>query len=101
MRPYLTFKRPIFVPYDVVIYSPDRDFSSYRPYLEEELGTADEHVYPTYISDSHALRDYFMSLPLIRFNYDPNDILVTLSDYNALRRMKGLDPISLETDQYA
>ncbi len=101
LKTVFDIQKTYIVPYDVVIYSPDRDFSSYRPYLEEELGIADEHVYPTYISDSHALRDYFMSLPLIRFNYDPNDILVTLSDYNALRRMKGLDPISLETDQYA
>lgn len=101
LKAVFDIQKTYIVPYDVVIYSPDRDFSSYRPYLEEELGIADEHVYPTYISDSHALHDYFMSLPLIRFNYDTNDILVALSDYNALRRIKGLDPIVLETDQYA
>ncbi len=87
-------------PYDVVIYSPDTDFSAYRSYLEEELGVEARYVYPTYVSDSDALLRYFENLPLIRFNYNPGDVLLSVSDYNALRALKGLDPVELLPGHY-
>jgi len=87
-------------PFDVLLYSSDGNFSAYDEYLDHEIGVEGFYEYSLRQSDSTVFTRFMQTTPLINRSYDSVDRLISISDYNALRRLKGLEPVVLEDGHY-
>lgn len=87
-------------PFDVLLYSSSGDFSGYDEYLNQEIGVEGFCEYLLRQSDSTVFTRFMQTTPLINRSYDSIDRLISISDYNALRSLKGLEPVVLENGHY-
>ncbi len=91
-------------PFDVCIYSehPGYDFSKEKALTEKYARITDFVAYDIYQNNTNACSRYLVE-QLSQTDssyYFKYDTYIRLSDYNRLREMLRLEPVSLEPDQY-
>lgn len=111
------------VSFDVAMYSENvhEDFAEEREVLkEEQVKEKDSRIYRIYTNGDHEMNDYLLThvssfggaftkedgsldekaVEKDGYSYYDSDTYMKLSDYNALREMLGLQPVSMKGNGY-
>lgn len=111
------------MPFDVLVYSNNvnEDFKEETEAIEELAGIKEKLIYHIYQNGSHKINDFlYVNASTIRKIYRTKDgkldeeavkndgdeyydydTFISLSDYNALRKMLGYEEITLHENEYA
>lgn len=111
------------MPFDVLVYSNNvnEDFKEEMEAIEELAGIKEKLIYHIYQNGSHKINDFlYVNASTIRKIYRTKDgkldeeavkndgdeyydydTFISLSDYNALRKMLGYEEITLHENEYA
>lgn len=111
------------MPFDVLVYSNNvnEDFKEETEAIEELAGIKEKLIYHIYQNGNHKINDFlYVNASTIRKIYRTKDgkldeeavkndgdeyydydIFISLSDYNALRKMLGYEEITLHENEYA
>ena len=86
-------------PYDISVFNPEDDdnFETVLTKIESDYTIEDKIIYKAYYSDSNTFTKISETSGL---GYQNKDSFLKLSDYNKLREMRGMEPVTLEKDKY-
>ncbi len=95
---------PVKFPFDIIIHSEetDEEFLEEQETIEEWGSIQTKLVYRVYSNGTTKMNEDLLSLTNVHGEaYYPYDTYMGISDFNTLRQMIDLAPISLQDDEYA
>lgn len=81
-------------PYDINIADDKEKYESYLDFIEREYTILETFTYDAYQDTNNNVIQYLGD------SWRSNDLVLKLSDYNKLLEMKGMDPVTLNKDEY-
>lgn len=90
----------IYTAYDFYVSSANSDLSSYQGYIQGHLGSYKDHKYTTYLAGEDQVQSYLSKHNKSYFYDTDSDVVISQSDYRALRRILGLKPAVLSDNTY-
>lgn len=81
-------------PYDINITDDKEKYESYLDFIEREYTILETFTYDAYQDTNNNVIQYLGD------SWRSNDLVLKLSDYNKLLEMKGMDPVTLNKDEY-
>lgn len=88
--------------YDLMIASTDAeaDFARYREYIRKNISVKEEYTYNVYYGKDNAVTQYIQSKIPKYVDIYKKDMVLSFSDYAALRKLLGYTEVSLKPDSY-
>ena len=81
-------------PYDININDDETKFPEYINLIDEDYTILETFEYDAYVDSANNI------LKLIGDTWRTSDLVIPLSSYNQLLKMKGMDPVSLDEGEY-
>ena len=81
-------------PYDINIADDKEQYQNYLSFIEEEYTILEKFTYDAYQDTNNNVIQYLSD------SWRSHDLVLRLSDYNKLLEMKGMDPVTLNKDEY-
>ena len=86
-------------PFEIMISTKDGDFSKYKKYIEENAKVIDMHEYQIYDIPNTGIHEALYDTIFDDRYFDDIDTVMSLTDYNRLREILGLEKLTLNDDE--
>lgn len=87
-------------PFEIMINSPDDDFSKYEEYIYKNTNVQDLYKYKLYtIGEIGLSKEVFRNTSFEELFDNKYDSILSLTDYNNLRKILGYERINLQDDE--
>ena len=87
-------------PYEIMISTPDGDFSKYKEYIEKNTKIKDMYEYRLYnIREIGISKKTFEGTPFQGASDNKIDCVLSLKDYNKLREILGYEKMNIQDDE--
>ena len=86
-------------PYEIMISTPDGDFSKYKEYIEKNTKVKDMYEYRLYNIKGIGLSTAFEKTPFKGAIDKEIDSVLSLTNYNKLREILGYEKVDLQDDE--
>lgn len=96
MNNFLNNQIEMGYPFEIMVDSPDKDFSKYKDYIEKNTKIKDIHEYKLYYID---YTDICKALDGTMFDGRDFSSVLSLTDYNRLREILGYSKLDLKEDE--
>ena len=98
MNAILEHQVEMVAPMDITIIDEEENFSKYLDIIHKSYTIEEQFTYHSYKNDNDSIFD---KLSEDEKNWNEDDTVIRLSDYNKLMQMRGKEPISLASNEYA
>ena len=86
-------------PFEIMISTKDGDFSKYKKYIEENAKVTDMHEYQIYDIPNTNIHEALYDTIFDDRYFEDIDTVMSLTDYNRLREILGLEKLTLNDDE--
>ena len=86
-------------PFEIMISTKDGDFSEYKKYIEENAKVIDMHEYQIYDIPNTNIHEALYDTIFDDRYFEDIDTVMSLTDYNRLREILGLEKLTLNDDE--
>ena len=86
-------------PFEIMISTKDGDFSEYKKYIEENAKVTDMHEYQIYDIPNTNIHEALDDTIFDDRYFEDIDTVMSLTDYNRLREILGLEKLTLNDDE--
>ena len=86
-------------PFEIMISTKDGDFSEYKKYIEENAKVTDMHEYQIYDIPNTGIHEALYDTIFDDRYFEDIDTVMSLTDYNRLREILGLEKLTLNDDE--
>ena len=86
-------------PFEIMISTKDGDFSEYKKYIEENAKVTDMHEYQIYDIPNTNIHEALYDTIFDDRYFEDIDTVMSLTDYNRLREILGLEKLTLNDDE--
>lgn len=98
MNAILEHQIEITAPMDITIIDDEAKFSKYLDVVKKDYTIEEKFIYHSYKNNNESI---FNKLSEDEKSWNEDDTIMRLSDYNKLMEMRGKDPISLASNEFA
>ncbi len=98
MNAILEHQIEITAPMDITIIDDETNFSKYLDVIKKDYTIEKQFIYHSYKNNNESI---FNKLTEDEQSWNEDDTIMRLSDYNKLMEMRGKEPISLASNEYA
>ena len=98
MNAILEHQIEMVAPMDITIIDDEENFSKYLDVIHKNYTIEEQFIYHSYNNDNDSIFD---KLSEEEKSWNEDDTVIRLSDYNKLMQMRGKEPISLASNEYA
>ena len=85
-------------PFEIMISTKDGDFSEYKKYIEENAKVTDMHEYQIYDIPNTGIHEALYDTIFDDRYFEDIDTVMSLTDYNRLREILGLEKLTLNDE---